>query len=253
MRPFVPNPPEPAMLTSKDKPKEYKWATLIDKMGTDLSVVNAARVSFKKNSSWARNIPGQGIFELKDGDKKLIRYLAKHGHWTPFGHCTLSFHIKAPIFVARQLVKHQVGLVWNEVSRRYVDEVPEYWVPEEWRGRPTDKKQGSSEETVEWLNRKVRTGAAVSKACDHAVETYNKMIEAGVAPEQARMVLPQNTYTEWYWTGSLYAFSRVCNLRCKGDTQEETREVAWEIHDLAQEKFPVSWPALFYAGLSAQR
>jgi len=250
MRPFVPNPPDPSL---ESKPKEYKWATLIDKLGDDLTVVNAARVSFSKKSQWARNIPGQGIFELKDGDKKLIRYLAKHSHWTPFGHCTLSFHIKAPIFVARQLVKHQVGLVWNEVSRRYVDEVPEYWVPEEWRGRPTDKKQGSSEETVEWLNRKVRTGAAVNKACDHAVETYNKMIEAGVAPEQARMVLPQNTYTEWYWTGSLYAFSRVCNLRCKGDTQEETREVAWEIHDLVQEKFPVSWPALFYAGLSAQR
>ena len=126
--------------------------TLIDSMGTDLSVVNAARVSFKKNSMWGHHVPGQGIFELKQGDTKLINYLAKHGHWTPFGHCTLSFHIKAPIFVARQLVKHQVGLVWNEVSRRYVDEEPEYWVPKVWRGRPTDKKQGSSEETVKWLD-----------------------------------------------------------------------------------------------------
>ncbi len=221
--------------------------TLIDSMGNDLSVVNAARVSFNKQSQWGHHVPAQGIFELKDGDKKLINYLAKHGHWTPFGHCTLSYHIKAPIFVARQLVKHQVGLVWNEVSRRYVDEVPEYWVPKEWRGRPTDKKQGSSEETVEWLDRETRTGAAVGTSCNLAVETYNRMIEAGIAPEQARMVLPQNTYTEWYWTGTLYAFARVCNLRCKGDTQEETRNVAWKIHDLAKEKFSVSWPALFYA------
>ena len=214
--------------------------TLIDSMGTDLSVANAARVSFAKKNT-----------EFKEpGDRKLINYLAKHGHWTPFGHCTLSFHIKAPIFVARQLVKHQVGLVWNEVSRRYVEDAPEYWEPDEWRSKPVDKKQGSGDEKIVWLNRKVRVGAAVSKACDLAVETYKRMLDVGVAPEQARMVLPQNTYTEWYWTGSLFAFSRVCNLRCKGDTQEETRDVAWEIYDLAKEKFPVSWEALFYAGVA---
>ena len=119
--------------------------TLVDYMGTDLSVVNAARVSFNKKSQWERFIPAQGILELSNGDKKLIQYLARHGHWTPFGHCTLSYHIKAPIFVARQLVKHQVGLVWNEVSRRYVEDEPEFYEPEKWRGRPTDKKQGSSE------------------------------------------------------------------------------------------------------------
>ncbi len=228
---------------------DNKFVTLIDSMGTDLSVVNAARVSFNKNSTWGHNVPAQGIFELKEGDKKLIRYLAKHGHWTPFGHATLSYHIKAPIFVARQLVKHQVGLVWNEVSRRYVEDEPEYWEPETWRSKPVDKKQGSGDETIEWLNREVRVGAAVSASCDLAVETYKKMLDAGIAPEQARMVLPQNTYTEWYWTGSLYAFSRVCNLRCKGDTQEETRSVAWELYDLAKEKFPVSWEALFYANI----
>ena len=223
--------------------------TLIDSMGTDLSVVNAARVSFNKKSMWGHNVPSQGIYELKEGDKKLIRYLAKHGHWTPFGHATLSFHIKAPIFVARQLVKHQVGLVWNEVSRRYVEDAPEYWKPETWRSKPVDKKQGSGDESVEWLGREERVGAAVSKACDLAVETYQRMLEANIAPEQARMVLPQNTYTEWYWTGSLFAFSRVCNLRCKGDTQEETRDVAWKIYDLAKEKFPVSWESLFYANI----
>ena len=222
---------------------------LVDSMGTDLSVVNAARVSFNKKSMWGHHVPGQGIFELKDGDKKLIRYLARHGHWTPFGHCTLSYHIKAPIFVARQLVKHQVGLVWNEVSRRYVEDEVEYWMPDLWRSKPVDKKQGSGDEKIEWLNRRIRVGSAVQKSCDLAVETYNKMLEAGVAPEQARMVLPQNTMTEWYWSGTLFAFARVCGLRCKGDTQEETRKVAWEVHDLAKDKFPVSWESLFYKSL----
>ena len=208
---------------------------LIDVMGTDLSVVNAARVSFGKKHT-----------EMTKGDVGLINFLGKHGHWTPFGHCTLSFHIKAPIFVARQLVKHQVGLVWNEISRRYVDEDPEFWYPEHWRARAEDKKQGSNDdEHVDWLDRTERTGGRVRKTCEFAMHTYKTLLEAGVCPEQARMVLPQNTYTEWYWSGSLYAFSRVCNLRCKGDTQKETRDVAWEIHDLAKEKFPVSWPALF--------
>jgi thymidylate synthase (FAD) len=220
--------------------------TLIDSMGTDLSVVNAARVSFSKESSWEHHVPNQGIFELSERDKKLIRYLAKHNHWTPFGHCTLSYHIKTPIFVARQLVKHQTGLVWNEISRRYVDDDPEFWYPENWRGRPTDKKQGSSEETVNWIGRAERTGSRVRKTCEMALHTYKSMIDAGVAPEQARMVLPQNMMTEWYWSGSLYAFARVCGLRCKGDAQEETRDVAWMIYDIAKEKFPVSWDALFY-------
>ena len=218
---------------SKSNLNLNEYVTLEDHMGSDLSVVNAARVSFGKKHT-----------EMTKGDEKLIIYLAKHGHWTPFGHAMLSFHIKAPVFVARQLVKHQTGLVWNEISRRYVDDVPDFWTPEEWRGRPTDKKQGSSEETVEWLNREIRTGAAVSKACDHAVETYNRMIEAGVAPEQARMVLPQNTYTEWYWSGSLYAFARVCNLRCQPDAQLETQDVCWEIDNITKDLFPVSWPAL---------
>ena len=213
--------------------------TLVDVMGNELSVVNAARVSFGKKHD-----------TLTMGDQKLIKYLAKHGHWTPFGHAMLSFHIKAPIFVARQLVKHQIGLTWNEVSRRYVDDEPEYWLPEHWRGRADDKKQGSSNEYVDWVTRLERTSARVETVCKMALQTYRLMLEAGVCPEQARMVLPQNVLTEWYWSGSLFAFSRVCNLRCKGDTQEETRNVAWEIYDLAKEKFPVSWEALFYAGVA---
>ena len=223
--------------------------SLIDSMGTDLTVVNAARVSFNKKSQWGHFIPGQGIFELNKGDVKLIQYLAKHGHWTPFGHCTLSFHIKAPVFVARQLVKHQVGLVWNEVSRRYVEDDPEFYFPETWRGKPTDKKQGSSEEEIEWLDREVRIGTVVRKVSAQARALYREMLDVGVAPEQARMVLPQNTYTEWYWTGSLYAFSRVCNLRCKGDTQKETRDVCWEIDKLTKDLYPVAWEALRNANI----
>ena len=211
---------------------------LIDTMGTDLTVVNAARVSFDKHHE---------IFTK--GDEKLIAYLAKQGHWTPFGHPHLQFRIEAPIFVARQLVKHQVGLVWNEISRRYVDDDPEFWYPEHWRGRADDKKQGSSDEYVDWLDRFERTGHRAVTNSEFALKAYKDMLEAGVCPEQARMVLPQNTYTEWYWSGTLYAFARVCNLRCQPDAQKETRDVAWEIHDLAKEKFPVSWPALFDAAI----
>ena len=206
---------------------------LVDKMGSDLSVVNAARVSFGKKHT-----------AMTEGDKKLINYLAKHEHWSPFAHATLQFHIEAPIFVARQLVKHQVGLAWNEISRRYVDSDPEYFYPDTWRSRPVDKKQGSGDETIVWLDRNQRVGAAVYKVVELANDTYQKMLDAGISPEQARMVLPQNTITEWYWTGSLYAFARVCNLRCKEDAQEETRDVAWAIDILARDNFPESWKAL---------
>ena len=224
---------------------DKEFVTLIDTMGSDLSVVNAARVSFSKKSQWAKHIPSSGTYELSHGDQKLIQYLAKHGHWTPFGHCSLSFHIKAPVFVARQLIKHQVGLVWNEVSRRYVDDAPDFYDPEHWRARAEDKKQGSNaDEHVDWIGRAERTSSRTFKSNAFALHTYNSLLDAGVCPEQARMVLPQSMMTEWYWTGSLYAFSRVCNLRCKPDTQEETRNVAWEIHDLAKEKFPVSWESL---------
>ena len=220
------------------------FCEFIDKMGTDKTVVDAARVSFSKRTQWERNIPNQGIYELSDRDKKLINYLATHNHWSPFGHCSISLHIGAPVFVARQLVKHQVGLTWNEVSRRYVDHPPEFYHPETWRGRPVDKKQGSSDETVTWLNRERRVGSEVHKSERHAAELYHSMIVAGVSPEQARMVLPQSMMTEWYWSGTLYAFARVCNLRCKPDTQEETREIAWKIDEISKEHFPVSWAAL---------
>ena len=193
-------------------------------MGTDLSVVNAARVSFAKESN-----------EFSDKDAKLINYLAKHNHWSPFGYASLQFRIKAPIFVARQLVKHQVGLVWNEVSRRYVDDEPEFYIPSEWRLKADDKKQGSSDETIEYN---------LGSTLEFVKTTYQNMLRANIAPEMARMILPQNLYTEWYWSGTLMAFARVCNLRCKPDTQMETQLIANEIDLKSRELFPISWKAL---------
>ena len=206
---------------------------LIDHMGSDASVVNAARVSF-----------GKRIKEMSEGDTKLIRYLAKHNHWSPFGHASVQFRIKAPIFVARQLVKHQVGLTWNEISRRYVDYEPEFYEVDKWRGRPVDKKQGSSEENIEWINRSIRTSALQDQVENVALANYNLMIGAGVAPERARMILPQSMMTEWYWSGTLYAFARVCNLRCAEDAQYETRIVANLINNECEKLFPISWTEL---------
>ena len=209
---------------------------LIDHMGNDLTVVNAARVSFSKISEWDV-VPEAGPVEgyLKVGDERLIKYLAKHNHWSPFGHASMQFRIKAPIFVARQLVKHQVGLVWNEVSRRYVDDEVEFYEPTEWRLAAEDKKQGSSEETIKY---------DISSVHESCKEIYEDMLKSGIAPEMARMVLPQSMYTEWYWSGTLMAFARVCNLRCKPDTQVETQMVANQIDELAKDLFPNSWEAL---------
>jgi len=212
-------------------------ATYINHMGNDLTVANAARVSFGKTSEMEDDPWGPP--KLKAKDDKLIRYLAKHKHISPFGHCFASFHVKAPIFVARQLVKHKF-LRWNEISRRYVDDEPEFFVPDVWRGRSADKKQGSDGE--------VKLGTLdsliVSDSPDEALCAYNALLDAGVAPEQARMVLPQSMMTEWYWSGSLDAFADMCRLRCKPDTQAETREVAKQIDHKMIELFPVSWGAL---------
>ena len=218
---------------------------LIDHMGNDLTVVNAARVSFNKESDWNywRDEEDGDLVKsyMKDKDKKLISYLAKHNHWTPFGHCSAQFRISAPIFVARQLVKHQVGLVWNEVSRRYVSNSPEFWRASDWREVADDKKQGSStkvvkeNDTISYIYR---------ETVRHCTDTYNLMLEKGVCPEQARTILPQSLYTEWYWSGTLAAFARVCNLRVSKDTQKETREVAELISSKMDKLFPVSWKVL---------
>src|SRR6056300_1542807 len=195
--------------------------TLVDKMGTDLSVVNAARVSYAKSKD---------AFDVVK-DEKLIKYLAEHEHWSPFAHASLQFRIKAPIFVARQLVKHQVGLVWNEVSRRYVDDEPEFYLPFMWRERAENKKQGSASSEVEY------DITEITHACK---VVYNDMLEKNIAPEMARMVLPQNMMTEWYWSGTLYAFARVCNLRNKPDSQEETRMITGQMAKHMKDHFPVS-------------
>ena len=210
---------------------------LIDHMGSDLTVVNAARVSFDKVSEW-NVIADDGVVGnyLKIEDENLIKYLAKHNHWTPFGHCSLQFHIKAPIFVARQLGKHQVGLVWNEVSRRYVDSKPTFFDPILFRGRAENKKQGSDQSSFIEYDMK--------PLIEYVTQCYENMLNKNICPEQARMVLPQSMYTEWYWTGSLIAWARVCNLRCKEDTQLETRFIAHEISSLAREHFPTSWECL---------
>ena len=215
---------------------------LIDWMGDDLRTVNAARVSFSKESEWACGGPDGEDAVLNDKDVKLISYLGKHGHWTPFAHNFVAFRISAPIFVARQLVKHQVGLVWNEVSRRYVDDEPEFYMPT-WRKRPDGSvKQGSGEEFGEDWQRSLSID--LEDSCKNALDLYNGMIYLGVAPEQARMVLPLNAMTEWYWSGSLMAFARVCKQRMDPHAQAETREVATGIAKECADLFPVSWSAL---------
>ena len=223
-------------------------ATYIDHMGSDLSVVNAARVSFGKRSeahSWAwadegaKSLKGKPMMPvLSERDTKLIQYLAKHKHTSPFGHAFASFHVKAPMFVARQLVKHKF-LRWNEISRRYVDEEPEFYVPDLWRGKSEDKKQGSKG-VVESIDPTLITNDLHHRA----LSDYQRLLREGVCPEQARMILPQSMMTEWYWSGSLDAFSDMCLLRCANDTQVETQKVAAAISVKMHELFPVSWMAL---------
>jgi thymidylate synthase (FAD) len=209
-------------------------ATYIDHMGSDLSVVNAARVSFGKKSEWEYHDSQSMVLSARD--TKLINYLAKHKHISPFGHAFASFHVKAPIFVARQLVKHKF-LRWNEISRRYVDDEPEFYVPDVWRGRSADKKQGSD---GTWTP----DYSMLDDAMGRVKDLYDQMIYDGCAPEMARMVLPQSTMAEFYWSGSLDAFASMCQLRCKEDTQYESRVVADQISEMMSKLYPVSWAAL---------
>jgi len=214
-------------------------------MGDDLTVVNAARCSFGKmkecknfvdvvyglNNDKLAKIP-----ILDKADEKLINYLAKHNHWTPMAHTSVQFHIKAPMFVVRQLGKHQVGLVWNEISRRYVDTDPEFYVPQSWRTRAENVKQGSSTtETVEY---------DITDHNNACLAIYKDMLSKNIAPEMARAVLPQNIMVEWWWTGSIAAFSRVCRLRLARDSQWETRQIATMISAECKKLFPVTWTAL---------
>ena len=209
-------------------------AELLEVMGSDLTIVNAARVSFAVESS-----------EFSGRDKKLIKYLARHNHWTPFGHVQLQFRLKAPVFVARQLHKSQVGLLVNEVSRRYVDSKPEFHEPEGWRLKAQDKKQGSSLETFTGPQGE-RWDARYWDLMNNAVTLYQNMVASGVAPEQARMVLPQSMMTEWYWTGSLAAFARVVKQRISSDAQLECQLIAQKIDQLVAntDQISYSWACL---------
>ena len=206
--------------------------TFLNSMGCDKTVVNAARVSFNKQEQYLDTSDVMICMLAKD--IKLIKYLAKHKHMSPFGHCFASFHIKAPVFVARQLVKHKF-LRWNEVSRRYVSDKPELYQPSEWRGIAEDKKQGSSG---------VVDNIDIGDISLSSVVLYNSLIDRGVCPEQARMVLPQSLMTEWWWSGSLDAFADMCKLRLASDTQAETRLVAEGIDSSMRMLYPYSWKAL---------
>ena len=212
------------------KTTNHSKVELLDHMGTDLSIVNAARVSFSK---WQE--------EFTEGDVKLLNYLAKHNHWSPFAHTSIQLRVTAPIFVARQLVKHQVGLSWNEVSRRYVDDEPVIYSPASWRARPEGSiKQGSGDahhDSELWRG-------AYCKRLEYAVTMYDEMIEDGIAPEQARMLLPQAMMTSWIWTGSLMAFRRVYDLRIDAHAQVETQEVAKLIGEHCYKLFPKAWEAM---------
>lgn len=228
-------------------------ATYIDHMGTDLTVVNAARVSFRKQSEWLSNPPTYldttetVIQMMSPRDAKLIKYLADHQHWTPFAHPQVTLHMKAPIFVRTQCFKHKVGFTENEVSRRYVDDEPEFYTPETWRKRAENKKQGSGTGkayTIELNDVLMTITGLVDGLNEKVLEIYNALIETGVAPEQARMILPQSMYTEWYWTGSLAAWARFVKQRTHEGAQEETKQLAEQCAEIIQPLFPVSWKAL---------
>lgn len=217
--------------------------TLIDHMGSDLSVVNAARVSFHKESEFERNENSYGHLNVKD--EKLVNYLAKHKHTSPFNHAFITMRVKAPIFVARQLVKHKF-MPWNEVSRRYVDEEPEFYVPHAFRKKADNVKQGSSE--TEFIPESLWSFKdAQEDVIEHSYESvklYNHLLENEVCAEQARMVLPQNMMTEWIWSGTLGAWCDMLRLRLDPHTQYESRIVAQKAREIIEPLFPVSVKAL---------
>jgi thymidylate synthase (FAD) len=222
-------------------------AEYVQSMGSDLTVVNAARVSFDKEGA----LDADGCLSYKD--EKLIHYLSSHDHFTPFTHCTVTLRETVPIFVARQRFKHTVGFSYNEVSRRYVDDTPEFYYPEKWRKRADNKKQGSStEEVKEGLFAdgntgdcyKADPGFVYSAVMEQLQHFYEQLIWNGVAPEQARMVLPQSMYTSYYVTGSLAAWARAYKLRSDPHAQAEIQELASIWSTLISPLYPVSWMAL---------
>jgi len=203
---------------------------LLETFGDDLTVVNAARVSLAKESK-----------ELNEADKKLIAYLLKHEHSSPFFHPQARFRIKIPIFLAREWFRHTIGFARNEVSRRYVDSPPTFFLPDRLRPRAPLKKQGS-DETAELTCNEFAI-CALQEDCHRAMDTYQELLKMNGCPEQARMVLPQNMMTEFIETGSLAAYARLCKLRLGPDAQKEIRDVAQLVSDAMEKAFPVSWKA----------
>lgn len=228
----------------------------VQHMGSDLTVVNAARVSFDKEAIWGWDNIESGYGEpkqiLKAEDERLISYLARHDHFTPFTHCTITLRETVPIFVARQRFKHTVGFSYNEVSRRYVDDPPDFYTPTIWRSRPVGSaKQGSGEGKVSSIslrNNVERWECDIDEAYSNFIESawdlYTSMIEADVAPEMARMVLPQSMYTSYYVTGSLMAFARAYKLRSDPHAQKEIQDVAQYWNSIIRPLYPISWNAL---------
>lgn len=229
-------------------------AEYIDHIGDDLRVANAARVSFDKASEWDKI--GDPTVVMSDGgkcadvypdntlssrDAKLITFLSREKHFTPFTHCMITLRETVPIFVARQRFKHQVGFTYNEVSRRYVDDAPEFYTPDVWRKRADNLKQGSSDESVD---EPTEVQSAYEDAVCYAAIMYQNMLEAGASPEQARMVLPQSMLTSYYVTGSLAAFARAYSLRTHKTAQRETQDLARQWDAIIRPLFPVSWAAL---------
>jgi len=204
---------------------------LQESFGSDLTVVNAARVSFAKE-----------VTEFKEGDRKLINYLVKHNHISPFFHPQIRFRLKMPIFVAREWFRHTIGFARNEVSRRYVDDEPEIFIPGELRARDSNKKQGSKDTSIETNELMVQKIRDFSK---QSLTLYNELLENQVAPEVARGILPQNMYTEFIETASLYAYMRLCKLRLDPQAQKEIREYATIVSTLLETSFPASMKAFF--------
>lgn len=225
-------------------------AEYIDHMGSDLRIVDAARVSFDKTSEWEETEFQEGFqqfpsieYSLKEGDQKLVGYLASHNHWTPFSHPMITLRETVPIFVARQRFKHKVGFTENEVSRRYVSDDPEFFTPTSWRGKPTQgAKQGSSDDLPEAKQRTYNI--CLRRHHEDCLDLYRSMMDDGIAPEQARMVLPQSMYTSYYVTGSLAAFANAYKLRADAHAQKEIQELAMQWAAIIEPLFPVGWSKL---------
>ncbi|MBY0353815.1 FAD-dependent thymidylate synthase [Candidatus Babeliales bacterium] len=220
------------------------FVELLDVFGDDVLVANGARVSFNKESCKEPILDQEGeiiAYKVSERDEKLINFLAEHKHVTPFFHPIIRLRLSMPLFVARQWFKHVVGFARNEVSRRYVAYEPKAFIPNVLRKADKNIKQGSSSEPIE------NNDAVVAGMHEHvakAVEYYNHLLSIGVCPEQARIILPQSTYTEFIETGSLAAYARLVKLRDEATAQKEIQDYARRVSELIEPHFKVSWKAL---------